>query len=212
MIMYRFRFIVYLIVMLALSPATAGSYDDFFVAIIRDDVSGLRRLLDQGMDPNSRDPKGQPALAVAIRRESPRAFALLLARPETDVNALNAAGESALMLAAIAGDLEACERLIERGAQLDKAGWTPLHYAASGPEPRIVRLLLDRGAAIDAASPNGSTALMLAAQHGPEASIELLLARGADTRRRNQRGLQAIDLAEQAGRDWLVERLEKLPR
>jgi uncharacterized protein len=116
------------------------------------------------------------------------------------------------MLAAIAGDLEACERLIERGAQLDKAGWTPLHYAASGPEPRIVRLLLDRGATIDAEAPNGSTALMLAAQHGPEASIELLLARGADTRRRNQRGLQAIDLAEQAGRDWLVERLEKLPR
>lgn len=208
----RLRFALYLIVATMISPAIAGAYDDFFVAIIRDDVSGLRRLLDQGMDPNSRDPKGQPALAVAIRRESPRAFGLLLARPETDVNALNAAGESALMLAAIAGDVEACERLIERGAQVDKPGWSPLHYAASGPEPRVVRLLLERGAAIDAEAPNGSTALMMAAQHGPEATIELLLARGADTRRRNQRGLQAIDLADQAGRDWLVERLQKLPR
>ncbi|MFT3955407.1 MAG: ankyrin repeat domain-containing protein [Piscinibacter sp.] len=181
------------------------------MAIIRDDVGSLRKLLDQGMDPNSRDAKGQPALAVAIRRESPRAFQLLLARPGVDVNALNAAGESALMLAAIAGDIEACESLIERGAQIDKPGWSPLHYAASGPEPRIVRMLLDRGATIDTEAPNGSTALMMAAMHGPEASIELLLARGADTRRRNQRGLQAIDLAEQAGRDWLVERLQKLP-
>ncbi len=210
--MYRLRFTIYLIVVSMISPAMAGAYDDFFVAIIRDDVSGLRRLLDQGMDPNSRDPKGQPALAVAIRRESPGAFGLLLSRPGTDVNALNAAGESALMLAAIAGDIEACERLIARGAQIDKPGWSPLHYAASGPEPRIVRLLLERSAAIDTEAPNGSTPLMMAAQHGPEATIELLLARGADTRRRNQRGLQAIDLAEQAGRDWLVERLEKLPR
>lgn len=211
-IKYCFRFVVYLIALFAVFPSVAGSYDDFFVAIIRDDVGALRRLLDQGMDPNSRDPKGQPALAVAIRRESPRALQMLLARPEIDVNALNGSGESALMLAAIAGDVDACRTLIERGAQIDKPGWTPLHYAASGVEPRTVRLLLDHGARIDAEAPNGSTPLMLAAQHGPEASIELLLARGADTRPRNRRGLQAIDLAEQVGRDWLVERLEKLPR
>lgn len=206
------KFLFYLVVVLWFSSAKAGAYDDFFVAIIRDDVASLRRLLDQGMDPNSRDPKGQPALAVAIRRESPRALEVLLGRSGTDVNALNAAGESALMLAAIAGDLEASERLLERGAQVNKSGWSPLHYAASGPEPRIVRLLLQRGAAIDAEAPNGSTPLMLAAQHGPEASIELLIQSGADTRRRNQRGLQAIDLAEQAGRDWLVDRLQMLPR
>jgi uncharacterized protein len=212
MITNNLKFVAYLVLAAAFSSASAGSYDDFFVAIIRDDASSLRALLDRGMDPNSRDPKGQPALAVAIRRESPRAFAALLARPDIDVNALNAAGESPLMLAAIAGDIEACRQLIERGAQVRKAGWAPVHYAASGPETQIVRLLLDRGAEIDAEAPNGMTALMLAAQNAPETTVDLLLARGADTRRRNQRGLQAIDLAEQAGRDWLVERLEKLPR
>lgn len=212
MIRLCFKLTLYLAVVMVFSPSVAGVYDDFFVAIIRDDVGSLRKLLDQGVDPNSRDATGQPALAVAIRRESPRVLQLLLTRPETDVNALNAAGESALMLAAIAGDVEACERLIERGARINQPGWSPLHYASSGPDTRTVRMLLDRGASIDAAAPNGATPLMLAAQHGPEASIELLLARGADTRRRNQRGLQAIDLAEQAGRDWLVERLQKLPR
>ncbi|WP_341891141.1 ankyrin repeat domain-containing protein [Variovorax sp. YR752] len=208
----HFKNAVYLALLIASSTVGAGSYDDFFVAIIRDDVSTVRSLLARGMDPNSRDPKGQPALAVAIRRESPRAFAALLARSDVDVNAQNAAGESALMLAAIAGDLDACQQLLERGALVRKSGWAPIHYAASGPETRIVRLLLDRGAEIDAEAPNGTTALMLAAQTGPESTVEFLLARGADTRRRNQRGLQAIDFAEQAGRDWLVERLEKLPR
>lgn len=208
----RVKYFVYLVIFIGFSSAGAGSYDDFFVAIIRDDASAVRSLLDRGIDPNSRDPKGQPALAVAIRRESPRAFAALLSRPDVDVNALNPAGESALMLAAIAGDLDACRQLLERGALVRKPGWSPIHYAASGPETRIVRLLLDRGAEIDAEAPNGTTALMLAAQAGPETTVEFLLARGADTRRRNQRGLQAIDFAEQAGRDWLVERLEKLPR
>ena len=206
------KYVGYLVILIASSAVEAGAYDDFFVAIIRDDASTIRSLLDRGVDPNSRDPKGQPALAVAIRRESPRAFAALLARSDVDVNALNPAGESALMLAAIAGDLDACRQLLERGALVRKPGWAPIHYAASGPETRIVRLLLDRGAEIDAEAPNGTTALMLAAQAGPETTVEFLLARGADTRRRNQRGLQAIDFAEQAGRDWLVERLEKLPR
>lgn len=207
-----FKFIFHLVLAIGSSFAEAGSYDDFFVAIIRDDASTVRSLLERGIDPNSRDPKGQPALSVAIRRESPRAFATLLARADVDVNALNSAGESALMLAAIAGDLMACQQLLERGAQVSQPGWAPIHYAASGPETRVVRLLLDHGAEIDAAASNGTTALMLAAQTGPETTVELLLARGADTRRRNLRGLQAIDFAEQAGRDWLVERLEKLPR
>lgn len=52
---------------------------------------------------------------------------------------------------------------------------------------------------------------MLAARHAPEATVELLLQRGADPRRRNQRGMQAIDFAEGGGREFMVERLKKLP-
>jgi len=206
------RFALYLFVMAASFSVRAGAYDDLFVAVIRDDVGSLKSLLAQGVDPNSRDPKGMPALMLAVRRESPRVFDALLARADIDVNARNAAGESALMLTAIAGDLEASERLIDRGATVQHEGWSPLHYAASGPSTALVRVLLERGANVDALAPNGTTPLMLAAQHAPEATVDLLLQRGADPRRRNQRGLQAIDFAEMGGRDFLVERFEKLPR
>ena len=64
-------------------------------------------------------------------------------------------------------------------------GWSPLHYAAAGPEPKIVAMLLDRGAPIDARSPNQTTPLMMAAGYGAEANVDLLLARGADKRLRN---------------------------
>lgn len=206
------KFALYLSVIAASFGLRAGAYDDLFVAVIRDDVGSLKSLLAQGVDPNSRDPKGMPALMLAVRRESPRVFEVLLAHPEIDVNARNAAGESALMLTAIAGDLEASQRLIDRGATVQHGGWSPIHYAASGPSTALVRLLLEQGASVDALAPNGTTPLMLAAQHAPEATVELLLQRGADPRRRNQRGLQAIDFAEMGGRDFLVERFEKLPR
>lgn len=209
---FSFRYLLYLFIAIASSSANAGVYDDFFRALTRDDVSWMRSLLQQGVDPNTNDPKGYPALSLALRRESPGAFALLLAHPDTDVNALNSAGESPLMLAAIAGDLEASQKLLARGARVNGPGWTPLHYAASGPNTRLVELLLSQGADLEAEAPNGSTPLMLAAQTGTEATIDLLLRRGADPKRRNQRELQAVDFARMGGREWLVRRLEPLSR
>lgn len=209
---FSFKYLLYLLLLITVLSAKAGTYDDFFRALTRDDVSWLRSLLQQGVDPNTRDPKGYPALSLALRRESPGAFALLLAHPDTDVNALNSVGESPLMLAAIAGDLEASQKLLARGARVNGPGWTPLHYAASGPNTRLVELLLSQGADLEAAAPNGSTPLMLAAQAGPEATIDLLLRRGADPKRRNQRELQAVDFARMGGREWLAKRLEPLSR
>ena len=135
-----------------------------------------------------------------------------MGQPALDVNAVNASGETPLMMAALRGDLDWARRLIERGAKVHQDGWSPLHYAATGPEPKIVVLLLDRGAPIDARSPNRSTPLMMAARYGAEANVDLLLARGADKRLRNDRDLDASEFAKLAGRDFLVSRLEVAPR
>ncbi len=68
-------------------------------------------------------------------------------------------------------------------------------------------LLLDRGAPIDARSPNGTTPLMMAARYGSERSVELLVRRGADLRARNQLDLGAADFAREAGREALARQL-----
>ena len=133
----QLKFIIQLLAAAAISSAHAGVYDELFVAVIRDDASALTRLLQQGVDPNSRDPKGMPALSVAVRRESEKAFQILLRQPGIDVDARNAAGETALMLTAIAGDLQASEQLVARGAQVQFPGWSPIHYAASGPSTAV---------------------------------------------------------------------------
>jgi len=190
----------------------AGSYEDFFVAIRNDNASQLEGLLQRGFDPNTRDPKGQPGLTMAMQERSPKAARVLLGQRSIDVNALNQAGESALMLAALKGDLPSVQLLAQRGASINQPGWSPLHYAATGPEPKVVAWLLEQGAAIDAESPNGTTPLMMAAQYGDEASVRLLVERGADPAKRNQKGLRAVDFARLSGRAALVSKLEQITR
>lgn len=205
------RYVLYLIVTTITSFSYAGAYEDFFQAVNRDDGDAVRSLVQRGMDPNSRSPEGQTALHLALRDQSVRVADALWSSTALDVNAINASGETPLMMAALRGDLAWAQKLIQRGARIDKEGWSPLHYAATGPEPKIVALLLDRGAPIDARSPNRSTPLMMAARYGAEASVDLLLARGADKRLRNDLDLDASAFAKLAERGFLLQRLANAP-
>jgi ankyrin repeat protein len=211
-LMKYFKYIFYALVVFGISTAKAGSYDDFFSPMLNDDASAVTSLLQRGFDPNTRDPKGQPGLMMALQEQSPKVAKVLLGHPGIEIDALNEAGESALMMAALRGKLPTVQLLLDRGARLNQPGWSALHYAATGPEPKIVQLLLDRGADIDATSPNGTTPLMMAAQYGSEAGVQLLLERGADVNKRNQRQLGAVDFAKLSGREPLVRRLEQARR
>jgi hypothetical protein len=207
-----FRFAIYLTVAYCFSSANAGSFDDFFRAVRSDNAVAVAELLQRGFDPNSHEETGQSALGLAVREGSDQVVDVLLKQAQLDIDAQNSAGETALMLAALKGRLDLARRFIERGAAVRQAGWNPLHYAATGPEPQIVALLLQRGAPIDAPSPNGTTALMMAARYGNEQSVALLLEQHADTHARNQRGMNAADFARSAGRETLAKRLEsRLP-
>lgn len=198
--------------LMAQLPAHAGAYEDFFKAIAVDDPAGVQALLQRGFDPNSRDEKGQLPLFLCMREGSMKVAAVLLQSPQLQVDMANEAGETALMMAALKGHAEWVPRLVERGAKIERSGWTPLHYAATGPQPSIVAWLLDKGAVVDSRSPNGSTPLMMAARYGSEDSVRLLLARKADPRLRNEKNMSAGDFARLAGRDKLGEQLDQAAR
>lgn len=168
------------------------------------------KLLLAGTDPNTRDAQRNTALHIAIREESENAMNALLKAPATDVNAINQAGETPLMLAAIKGRLPWVKTLVERGAHVNEAGWSPLHYAASGPNEAVVRWLLEQGADINARSPNGTTPLMMAAGYGGLSSVEVLLAANADVRLKNDQGMTAGDFARRAGQDDWGKKLDEM--
>jgi len=188
--------------------AHAGAYEDFFKAIELDNGAAVADLLRRGFDPNARDPKGQPALIVALRGDSRKAAAALIAAKGLKVEERNAKDESALMLAALRGNLPAARALIRLDADVNKTGWTPLHYAASGTTQdakAMVALLLEESAYIDAASPNGTTPLMMAVRYGTGDVALLLVEEGADPTLKNDLGLTAIDFARQADRADMVD-------
>jgi len=197
-------------VTLAAPRAWAGAYEDFFIAILRDDGDAITALLRRGFDPNTRDPKGQVGLTIALQNGSAKAFNALLAARRVNVEARNAQDESPLMMAAIKGNIDAVRALLARDADVNKTGWAPLHYAASAGSPqhtRIIALLLENHAYIDAASPNGTTPLMMAAHYGSTDSVQLLLDEGADPTLKNQLGLTAYDFAMRVSRTESAERI-----
>jgi uncharacterized protein len=195
-----FRTVVYLVVIAGYSLAHSGSYEDFFMALKQDDPQAVRALLNRGFDPNTLDPKHLPGLYVALRDSSLKAAQALIDWPKTNVEMRTPEDESPLMMACLKGQIDMAKKLISRDADINKTGWTPLHYAATGGHVAIIELLLDQDAYIDAESPNGTTPLMMAAHYGSPAAVKFLLEAGADPTLKNQLGLTAIDFANRAGR------------
>lgn len=210
-----FQTIVFSLFLATINVANADSYERFITAVQRDDVRTIQALAARGLDVNSISPDLQPPLVLALGRDALQVADYLARHPDTDLNAINTAGENALMMAALRGHLALVQTLIERRAQVNRPGWTPLHYAATHAGEAalpITRLLLEHHAYIDAASPNGSTPLMMAARYGEASVVDLLLAEGADPTLRNQQGLDAIDFARQTDRDHVAEAIAQAIR
>jgi ankyrin repeat protein len=169
------KYFLYLYVFIGYSLTSAGSYDDFIAAVTFDQPATIEKLLARGFDPNTPNEKGIPGLLLAIQSDSPKAAMILAKHPKTNLNSLNQHDESPLMLAAINNQLQLAKVLIERGADVNKAGWTPLHYAATKGHREMMRLLMDHEAYIDSESENGTTPLMMAAYYASPLTVKLLL-------------------------------------
>ena len=193
--------------------ASAASVDELIAAVLRNNASGVRTQIEEGVNPNGLDAKGRTALTLAIHQQSEKVIPVLLQTRRIDLNRLNRAGESPLMLAIITGQDELARQLIARGAAINKHGWTPLHYAATKGNISIMQLLLDKDAFIDTESPNRTTPLMMAAQYsGNEQAVKFLLQQGADPWAKNQLGFTALDFARQGGNPGIIQTIQTAQR
>lgn len=194
--------------LITVSSAWAGSYDDFFTAIKRDSPQQVEMLLQRGFDPNTVDPeRGETGLILALRGDHAAIATVLMKAPGINLEAKARNGDTALMIAAIKQNKPAVEALIALDAEVNRPGWTALHYAASVGANEIVQLLLDASAYIDAESPNKTTPLMMAARGGHILTVKLLLDEGADATLKNDQGLSAIDLARKFNHVDIVDGL-----
>ena len=175
----------------------------FGLAVRANDASFLARLPQLGLDERTRDDLRNNLLMIAIRDDG-EAIALGLLRQKRwqtkeVLNYENQLGETALMIAAVKGSAAVAEQLIKLGAEVNRAGWSALHYAATSGHVGVVRLLIEKSAFVDAASPNGTTPLMMAARFNHRDAAGALLELGADPTLTNEVGLTARDYATENG-------------
>jgi ankyrin repeat protein len=88
-------------------------------------------------------------------------------------------------------------------------GGTPLQSAVAGEQLAVAKLLLAKGAKVNAPLPEGSVPLHLAAALGNLEMVQLLLANGADVNARNQAGLTPLGVAEQRDEPEIAALLRK---
>ena len=176
-------------------------------------VEAARELIEGGARLNVADDHDYARTPLLLAAEEGHVDVVkLLMRPRTNLFAADKGGDNALLLAAQRGHLEVVELLIKSTFWVRSTnpfdGATALHGAAFGGHVDVARLLVSKGADVNARDEHGSTPLhkTTAVLYSPEAAAgqyavaELLLLNGADVNARTDGGTTALRRAIHAGR------------
>lgn len=179
------------------------------------DPAMINALLKAGADAKAALPGGQTVLMEAAHTGNPQAVQALLAHG-ADVNARESTyGETALIWAVSENHAAAARVLIEHGAGvnarsallkfpedrfglegvktiLPRGNWTPLMYAARQGSLDAARVLVEKGADLNATDPDGTTALVLAIINGHYDTAAMLAEKGADPNLADTAGMAAL--------------------
>lgn len=132
--------------------------------------------------------RNEEALRNAAKRGDLEIVKWLVTKRETDVNAQDRVGQTALFWSALDNQKEMAEFLLKNGGKInirEITGASPLIAASTGGHTEMVAYLLAAGANIDLGDYQNWSALMWASLNGHHATVRSLLNQGANV---NQRG------------------------
>ncbi len=133
-----------------------------FIQTVKDgEILAVEQFLKGGFSPDLEDENGVPLLCLAARNKH-RAVVSLLSRSGANINAVSMdRGNTALMDAAAAGEVDILADLIGLGADLDimsKAGQTALILAIGQKNEESALMLIEAGASIQGEDSLGMSA------------------------------------------------------
>lgn len=129
----------------------------------------------------------------------------------TQINRQNKWGWTRLMSAAIEGDLDKVNKLLEQGADPDivgKDGRSPLMAASWNKHNDVVEALINARADVNLINRDGWTALSFAAWNGDAQTVKNLLLASANKFLRTADGFTPLQLARQKGHQEIIELLK----
>ncbi|CAN0103727.1 unnamed protein product [Scytosiphon promiscuus] len=152
-------------------------------------------LLESGASTATRDANGDTPLHVAAIAGKPSITRSLLFKG-ADKNARGRDGRTPLHYAAKHGRVTVTETLLAAGADLNLRFGddeiSPLDTAAGEGHLDVLKAMIEHGADVDAASPNGRTALIYAVSQNKVGAIDVLVGAGAKLAARDVVGRAAL--------------------
>lgn len=175
--------------LLCISPISASSKVDFDhdfvlrIAVHSGDMKGTRDMLDLGADPNAQASPNENPLLLLATTKGYISIAKMLIAYGADIKKAGPTGDTVLHSAAATGNLEMMAMLLDAGGRTfvnttNKYGSTPLHSACIRSSPKIIALLYQNGADLDAADFDGKSALHATCARGIRDNAKLLISLG----------------------------------
>jgi len=160
-----------------LKTPAPGEKNPLHRAIMLNEPGIVRMLLEHGAPVQEPDSSGATPLHMAVFDNNPAMVELLLAHG-ADIEATDRYGATALILAAREGHADTADILLKHNASVkaqdSEVQATPLHWAVLGEHREMARLLISRGAEVNAKDGSGRRPLRLASDMGSEKMIQLL--------------------------------------
>jgi cytohesin len=180
-------------------------YTGLHFAVIECRTNKIRRLLEQGADPNAENDVKMTPLHEAAEH-CPEAVPILI-KYGADPLARDEGGLTPLHIAALRGSAEATKALTPHADVniRDNKDRTPLHLALEYEHCDMAMLLLQHGADVNAVDGDGRTPLHLASGAGCVEVVKLLLQRGANVSVRDGRSNTALHYAVKSLNKEVVE-------
>ena len=183
---------------LALAQSQPDPNATFFEALPAGDSAKVRKLLEDGTDPNARS-RTYPALVLALWAKKPETPGIITAllKAGADPSAIGSDTKAAPQLAAEQPQPELLDVFLDNGVAAD---WknnnqeSLLGIASAYGHLQVVSRLLGRGASINAQDDEGFTPLMNACQNRHVEVVRILLQKKADKSQKNRYGETALSL------------------
>ncbi|KAK7881245.1 hypothetical protein WMY93_029654 [Mugilogobius chulae] len=158
--------------------------------------------------PQTDDDRRRPDVFSALKLGNSQLVKEILEEDPAQVNSSNQEGASPLMMAAVSGQLEVVQLMVEKKADIDKQdgvhGWTALMQATYHGNKDIVKYLLSQGADVNLRAKNGYTAFdLVMLLNDPDTELVRLLASvcmqvDKDKSKHRGRGLMARSKSRQS--------------